>query len=67
MPYNEKQKEYSLRYAKEKLKRVPLDLRIEEYETLKRYTERTGESINGFIRRIIKESIEGVEPNGKGQ
>lgn len=67
MPYNEKQKEYSLRYAKEKLKRVPLDLRIEEYETLKRYTERTGESINGFIRRIIKENIEGVEPNGKGQ
>ena len=38
-------------------KRIPLDVRIEEYEALKEFTEKNGESINGFIRRIIKENI----------
>ena len=32
----------------------------QEYEALKEYTDHTGESINGFIRRIIKENIKKI-------
>ena len=57
MPYNEKQKEYSLKYAKEKLKRVPLDLKIEEYERLSAAAMSANMSINGFIKAAINEKI----------
>ena len=55
--YTESQKKASLKYAKENLKRVPLDLPKADYEALKEYTEKTGETVNGFIKRIIKENI----------
>ena len=45
------------KYKAKAYKRIPLDVKIEEYEALKAHTEQTGESINGFIRRIIKENI----------
>lgn len=45
------------KYKAKAYKRIPLDVRIEEYEALKTYTDKTGESINGFIRKIIKEAI----------
>lgn len=48
----------TLKYKAKAYKRIPLDMKIEEYEALKEYTDNTGESINGFIRRIIKENIE---------
>lgn len=47
----------TLKYKEKAYKRIPLDVRIEEYEAIKKYTEKTGESINGFIRKIIKENI----------
>lgn len=46
------------KYKAKAYKRIPLDMRIEEYEALKKHTEKTGESINGFIRRVIRENIE---------
>lgn len=61
MTYTEKQRDYSLKYAKDNLKRVPLDLPKSDYDALKAYTNKTGESINGFIKRIIKENIGNVE------
>lgn len=45
------------KYKAKAYKRIPLDVKIEEYNDLKAYTDKTGESINGFIRRIIKENI----------
>lgn len=45
------------KYKAKAYKRIPLDVRIEEYHALKAYTDQTGESINGFIRRIIRENI----------
>ncbi|WP_290095398.1 hypothetical protein [Bacteroides acidifaciens] len=57
MATSEAQVKATLKYKSKAYKRIPLDVRIEEYEELKEYTERTGESINGFIRRIIKENI----------
>lgn len=57
MATSKAQMEATLRYKAKSYKRIPLDVRIEEYEALKQYTEKTGESINGFIRRIIKENV----------
>lgn len=55
--YTESQKKASLKYAKEKLKRVPLDLKKEEYEQLATAAKSINMSINGFIKAAIKEKI----------
>lgn len=46
------------RYAKENLKRIPLDVPKAEYETIKAHSEARGESVNGFIKRAVKETME---------
>lgn len=56
--YTEAQKKASLRYAKDKLKRVPLDLKREDYESLSESAKAAGKSINGFIKEAIREKIE---------
>lgn len=58
MAVSEAQVKATQKYKAKAYKRIPLDVRIEEYEAIKNYTQKTGESINGFIRRIIKENIE---------
>lgn len=45
--------QYDLNYAKEKLKRIPLDVRKEKYEQIKQAAERCGESVNGYIKKAI--------------
>lgn len=50
-----------IEYAKKHLKRIPLDMQIEDYERLKAYTERTGETVNGFIKRAIREAMKNDE------
>lgn len=57
MAYNERIKDYSIKYAKEKLKRVPLDLRKEQYEQVLQAASAVGESVNGYIKRAIQERI----------
>lgn len=57
MPVNEKKKQYDIEYAKTHLKRVPLDLRLEKYDEIKAHAETKGESVNGFIKRAIDETI----------
>ncbi len=58
--YTESQKKASLKYAKENLKRVPLDLKKEEYERLSAAAKSAGMSINGFIKAAINEKISNV-------
>lgn len=55
--YNDKHKEYTLRYAREKLKRVPLDLTKDKYEQVKAAAERAGESVNGYIKTAVEERM----------
>lgn len=55
--YTESQKKASLKYAKEKLKRVPLDLKKEEYEQILVAARSVDMSINGFIKAAINEKI----------
>ena len=58
MSKNPKKTEYVIKYAKEHLKRVPLDLKIEKYNQVKAHAESRAESINGFIKRAIDETME---------
>ncbi|MCI6676233.1 MAG: hypothetical protein MSG78_04935 [Clostridiales bacterium] len=58
MDNHEKKTKYNLKYAKEKLKRIPLDVQKEKYEEIKTHAEKQDESVNGFIKRAIDETIE---------
>ena len=56
--YTESQKKASLKYASEKLKRIPLDVPISKYEEIKSFAESNNESVNGFIKRAINETMQ---------
>ena len=58
MTNQEKKTKYNIKYAKEKLKRVPLDVQKDKYEEIKAHAEKQDESVNGFIKRAINETIE---------
>ena len=49
MAITEKRKEYMYQYAKEKLKRIPLDVTKSTYEEIKIHAEAHGESVNGCV------------------
>lgn len=53
----DKKKQYDLEYAKKHLKRVPLDVQLDKYNQIKNHAETQGESINGFIKRAIDETM----------
>lgn len=58
MPYDEKQKEYSIKYARENLKRIPLDVRKEYYDkVIVVEAEKRGMSVRAFILQAIEEKI----------
>jgi len=50
-------KDYLYNYQKEKLKRIPLDVTKEKYEVIKAHAAKKEESVNGFIKRAIAETI----------
>lgn len=58
MARSEAKKRADAKYRAKTYKRVPLDLRNEDYDELKAHCEKIGEPINTFIRRLIKEAIE---------
>lgn len=58
MPLTEEQKQSRYRYAKEKLKRIPLDVQKEKYEEIKAAADRAGESVNGYIKTAIEQRME---------
>lgn len=57
MPYNEKSYAASVKYKAAKIKRVPLDLQISEYEELKQAAVASGMSVNGYIKQAIRDAI----------
>lgn len=57
MGNSENKTKYNISYAKEKLKRIPLDVQKSKYETIKAHAEARGESVNGFIKRAIDETM----------
>lgn len=57
MPITEKRKETMIEYAKKNLKRIPLDVQKQTYEAIKAHAEGRGETVNGFIKRAIDETM----------
>lgn len=45
-------------YKREKLKRVPLELTKEKFAEVKKHADSRSESVNGFIKRAINETLE---------
>ena len=58
MAISEKRKGTMMEYAKKNLKRVPLDVQKEHYDRIKNHAEGRGETVNGFIKRAIDETME---------
>lgn len=49
--------EINIDYAKKNLKRIPLDVQKEQYEIIKVHAESRSETVNGFIKRAINETM----------
>ena len=62
MPLSEKayenKKQYSIKYAKQNLKRIPLDVQNSKYEEIKEASSEVGETVNGFIKKAIDERLD---------
>lgn len=58
MPYNETAYKASQKYKAGNIKRVPLDMQRSTYEEIKAHAEGRSESVNGFIKRAISETME---------
>lgn len=59
MTYTKKQGQYSVEYAKKKLKRIPLDVQKEYYDdVIVSEADKRGMSVRAFILSAIEEKIE---------
>ena len=56
MSYTEAGKKATIKYMK-KLKRIPLDVRQEQYEAIKTYADAKGKPVNTVLKEIIFEKI----------
>ena len=57
MPLSEKKKASNAKWDAQNLKRLSLAVPVERYAEMKEHTQETGETINGFINRAIRETI----------
>ena len=58
MSASEAQKRATMKYMKDKLKRIPLDVKKEEYAIIQEHAAARGESVRGFILRAISETMQ---------
>lgn len=58
MAYSEASKRATIKYQREHLKRIPLSVPLEFYESLKAAADITGESVNGYIKAAILQRME---------
>lgn len=49
---------YNLSYAKNNLKRIPLDVQKSKYEEIKAAAAAVGESVNGYIKTAIDQRMQ---------
>lgn len=56
--YTEASKRASIKYEKENLKRIPLNVQIPFYDRIKACADKNGESVNGFIKKAITERLD---------
>lgn len=58
MATSEAQKRATIKYHREKLKRIPLCVKKEIYPIWKQAADEAGESLNGFIKEAVRARIE---------
>ena len=58
MPEISTKAKYDIEYAKNKLKRIPLDVQKEKYEEIKAAATAAGESVNGYIKTAVDQRME---------
>ena len=58
MPEISTKAKYDIEYAKNKLKRIPLDVQKEKYEEIKSAATAAGESVNGYIKKAVDQRME---------
>lgn len=58
LAYTKESYEAAKKYKSEKIKRVPLDMQKEDYETLKAAADAMGERVNEFIKKAIRQRLE---------
>ncbi len=58
MPLTEAQKKANIKYRKENVKRIPLDVQKEKYEEIKAAAAAAGESVNGYIKTAVDMRME---------
>ena len=58
MSNSERKTEYNIKYAKDKLKRIPLDVQKEKYEEIRTAATAAGKTVNGYIKIAIDERME---------
>lgn len=65
MPTSEAKKRYDTQYAKDRLKRIPLNVQKDKYGKIKAAADAAGESINGYIKTAIDMRMENdtLSPN----
>lgn len=56
-----KKAKYDIEYAKNNLKRIPLDVSKEKYQEIKNISANVNESVNGFIKKAIDIRIEKIK------
>lgn len=68
MAYSEARKKASIKYAKEHLKRIPLDVSKDYYDNrLKPAADNAGESVNGYIKKSIDMRIDSETQEETGE
>ena len=58
MPEISTKAKYDIEYARNKLKRIPLDVQKEKYEEIKAAATAAGESVNCYIKKAVDQRME---------
>lgn len=58
MSYTDAGNKATQKYKKKNYKRIPLEVTKENYEQIKSHSQARKETVNGFIKRAINETIE---------
>lgn len=53
----ENKRKYISEYTKKNYKRIPLNVRFDEYDKIVKASSKTGESINGYIKKAIEQRL----------
>ena len=66
MPYSESQKRATMKYDEKAYDRIALRVAKGDKDKIKTFAENNGESLNGFINRLIDEAM-GQESEGNNK